>query len=104
MAEPNLARLLCDQPLERGGGDAPAADGLGLVSHAAVWGGAHKGVAPGHGAEQKPFDSYGSKVLGLPPQARVFTTSSLASAFGLGMGMLLPLIGGATACLVPTRP
>jgi benzoate-CoA ligase len=84
-------------PLEPGP-DAPA-----FLLYSAGTGGAPKGVAHGHGAAQKIFDAYAQKVLALSPEDRVFTTSSLASAFGLGMGLLLPLTAGASSFLLPTR-
>jgi benzoate-CoA ligase family protein len=82
----------------------PVDDAPAFLLYSAGTGGGPKGVAHGHGAAQKIFDAYGKKVLELAPEDRVFTTSSLASAFGLGMGLFLPLIGGATACMLPTRP
>ncbi|HEY7957652.1 MAG TPA: benzoate-CoA ligase family protein [Polyangia bacterium] len=63
-----------------------------------------KGVAHGHEAPRRAFESYARAILALDERDRVFTTSSLASAYGLGIGLFFPLQAGACTFLLPARP
>jgi benzoate-CoA ligase len=65
---------------------------------------AARGVAHGHEAPLVAFRNYARAVLALGQSDRVFTTSRLSTAFGLGMGLLFPLLAGAATCLLPARP
>jgi benzoate-CoA ligase family protein len=99
----DFLKLARDVPAECPAFEAPTGAPAFLL-YSARAGGAPKGVAHGHGAAAQIYDAYAQKVLRMVPDDRMFTTSSLASAFGLGMGLLLPLLGGATTFLLPTRP
>jgi len=66
--------------------------------------GTPKRVAHGHAAALHAHRAYGEAVLGLAATDRVFTTSSLASAYGLCLGLLFPLAAGASTFLLPGRP
>jgi benzoate-CoA ligase len=63
-----------------------------------------RGVPHDHQAARHAFAHYARAVLGLAEHDRVFTTTSLASAYGLGLGLLFPLQAGACTFLLPTRP
>ncbi|HZS37992.1 MAG TPA: benzoate-CoA ligase family protein [Polyangia bacterium] len=82
-----------------------AADGApAFLLYSAGTGGAPRGVGHEHAAPRHAFESYARAVLGLGENDRVFITTSLASAFGLGLGLLFPLQAGAATFLLPTRP
>jgi benzoate-CoA ligase len=82
----------------------PSDDDAAFLLYSAGRRGSPRGVAHHHAAPLVAAHSYASSVLGLTPHDRVFTTSSLASAYGLGMGLLFPLLAGASTFLLPGRP
>jgi benzoate-CoA ligase family protein len=63
-----------------------------------------RGVPHKHDAPPAAFESYARSVLRLGPEDRVFSTARLATAFGLGLGLLFPLLARGTGCLLPARP
>lgn len=65
---------------------------------------ASRGVAHGHETPLVAFKNYARAVLALDENDRVFCTSRLSTAFGLGLGLLFPLMAGAATCLLPARP
>jgi len=67
-------------------------------------GGTPKAVVHGHGDMLVAASNYGSEVLGLRCDDRLFSVSKLYFAYGLGNGMYFPLYFGATAILHPERP
>jgi len=66
--------------------------------------GPRRGVPHRHESPMLAFRAYAESVLALGPTDRVFTTSSLASAFGLGLGLLFPLLARGSTFLLPGRP
>jgi benzoate-CoA ligase len=60
-------------------------------------------VAHDHAAAGHAFDSYGRHVLELAPADRVLSTTKLSTAYGLGLGLLFPLLAGAATFLLPSR-
>jgi benzoate-CoA ligase family protein len=62
-----------------------------------------RGVAHDHAAARHAFDSYARRVLALDGGDRVFSTAKLSTAYGLGMGLLFPLLAGAATFLLPGR-
>lgn len=58
----------------------------------------HDHAAPGHA-----FDAYARHVLALGPGDRVLSTTKLSTAYGLGLGLLFPLMAGAATFLLPSR-
>jgi benzoate-CoA ligase family protein len=63
-----------------------------------------KGVPQSHDAALHAFTAYGEAVLALQHSDRVFSTAKLSSAYGLGLGLLFPLLAGASTFLLPNRP
>jgi benzoate-CoA ligase len=63
-----------------------------------------RGVPHRHSAPTHAFESYARNVLQLTREDRVFSTARLSTAYGLGLGLLFPLMARATACLLPARP
>ena len=63
-----------------------------------------RGVPHSHEAPLHAFASYARAVLGIAAEDRAFSTARLSSAFGLGLGLLFPLLARATTCLLPARP
>ena len=66
--------------------------------------GPRRGIAHRHDSPRLAFQAYAQSVLTLGSADRVFTTSSLASAFGLGLGLLFPLLARGSTFLLPGRP
>lgn len=66
--------------------------------------GNRRGVPHTHAAPFIAFESYGRGVLGLSDADRVLSVVRLATAYGLGTGLLFPLIAGAEALLLPEQP
>jgi benzoate-CoA ligase len=83
---------------------APGAGEPAFFLYSAGPTGSPKRVAHGHEAAAHAFRAYGEGVLRLGASDRVFTTSSLASAYGLCLGLLFPLAAGASTFLLPGRP
>jgi benzoate-CoA ligase family protein len=57
-----------------------------------------------HGSVRFVAEHYGTQVLGIRPDDRVFSVAKLFFAYGLGNSALFPLSVGATTILVPARP
>ncbi|HEX8953020.1 MAG TPA: AMP-binding protein, partial [Polyangia bacterium] len=62
-----------------------------------------RATAHDHAAPQLAFASYAEHVLALAPTDRVLATTKLSTAYGLGLGLLFPLMAGAATFLLPTR-
>jgi benzoate-CoA ligase family protein len=62
-----------------------------------------KGVLHHHAAIPFTVETYGANVLGLTPDDRVFSSSRMFFAYGLGNSMSFPLVAGATAILEGER-
>jgi benzoate-CoA ligase len=75
-----------------------------FLLYSAGAGGPARGVAHDHSAARHAHFAYAETVLQLDAHDRVFTTASLASAYGLGLGLLFPLQAGASTFLLPARP
>ncbi len=83
------------------GGDAPA---ILLYSAGASNEGTDdglRGVLHSHATPVRAFDSFASGFLSLAPEDRVFSTVRLSTAYGLGTGLLFPLLAGAATLLMP---
>ncbi|MFH0900305.1 MAG: benzoate-CoA ligase family protein [Pseudomonadota bacterium] len=78
-------------------------DDPALILYSAGASEAPKGVLHSHGAPLASFRTYAEGVLGLRPEDRVFSTFKLASAFGLGAGLVFPLAAGAESILLPQQ-
>jgi benzoate-CoA ligase family protein len=57
-----------------------------------------------HGSVRFVAEHYGTQVLGIRPDDRVFSVAKLFFAYGLGNSALFPLSVGATTILAPARP
>ncbi len=66
--------------------------------------GAPKGVRHVHDALRVTCDTYGSQVLGIRENDRIYSAAKLFFAYGLGNGMSFPLSVGATSLLYNARP
>jgi benzoate-CoA ligase family protein len=66
--------------------------------------GVRRGVPHAHATPFIAFESYCRGVLGMTEQDRVFSVVRLSTAYGLGTGLLFPLIAGAEATLLPEQP
>ena len=66
--------------------------------------GAPKGVLHVHGSIPHTVESYGKSVLRLTSSDRVYSSSKLFFAYGLGNSLSFPLAAGATVILDPARP
>ncbi len=60
-------------------------------------------TAHDHSAPRIAFQAYAEHVLALGPTDRVLATTKMSSAYGLGLGLLFPLMAGAATFLLPTR-
>lgn len=65
--------------------------------------GAPRAAVHDHGAAERAFSLYARAVLQLGPGDRVLSTAKLSSAYGLGLGLLFPLMAGAATFLLPSR-
>jgi benzoate-CoA ligase family protein len=63
-----------------------------------------RGVPHRHAAPLHAFESYAKPVLQLSRTDCVFSTARMSTAFGLGLGLLFPLLARAACCLLPARP
>jgi benzoate-CoA ligase family protein len=63
-----------------------------------------RGVAHPHTTAERAFEAYARCVLGMTADDRVFSAAKLSSVYGLGLGLLFPLLAGAVAFLLPARP
>jgi benzoate-CoA ligase len=62
-----------------------------------------RGVAHAHETPLAAFRAY-SGILAIEADDRVFSPSKLATAFGLGAGLIYPLAAGAQSILLPSQP
>ena len=82
----------------------PADDAPAFLLYSQGSGGAAKGVAQPHEAARHAYAAYAQSVLKLTSEDRLFATATLATAYGLGLGLLFPLQAGACTFLLPDRP
>jgi benzoate-CoA ligase family protein len=64
---------------------------------------APRGVPHSHATPLTSFRSYAQAVLNLGPKDRVFSLVKLATAYGLGAGLIFPLAAGAESVLLPEQ-
>jgi len=60
-----------------------------------------RGVLHSHETPSRAFTSFAKDFLGLTASDRVFSTVRLSTAYGLGTGLLFPLLAGAETLLMP---
>ena len=60
-------------------------------------------TAHDHAAPMHAFETYAKHVLALGDGDRVLSTTKLSTAYGLGLGLLFPLMAGAATFLLPSR-
>jgi len=63
-----------------------------------------RGVPHTHHTPVAAFDSYARGVIGMTRDDRVFSVVRLSTAYGLGTGLLFPLLAGAEAAFLPEQP
>ena len=63
-----------------------------------------RGVLHTHTTAIKAFESFAGKFMSMNHEDRVFSTVRLSTAYGLGTGLLFPLLAGAQCLLVPEQP
>jgi benzoate-CoA ligase len=80
--------------------DAPAM----VLYSAGASEGKRRGVPHSHATPYIAFESYCRGVLQMTEADRVFSVVRLSTAYGLGTGLLFPLIAGAEAMLLPQQP
>jgi benzoate-CoA ligase len=95
------ALLLSAAPVPAADTDA---DEPALILYSAGAAGAPKGVVHAHRGPLESFAAYGRKVLDLGEGDRIFSTIKLATAYGLGAGLIFPLAAGAEAIFMPEQP
>ncbi len=66
--------------------------------------GTRRGVPHNHATPFAAFESYCRGVLSMSDEDKVFSVVRLSTAYGLGTGLLFPLIAGAEAMLLPEQP
>ncbi|HVK72681.1 MAG TPA: AMP-binding protein [Kofleriaceae bacterium] len=74
-----------------------------LLLYSAGFGDELRGVRHGHGSVLAAHRSFAAW-LGLGAGDRVFTVTRLSTAFGLGAGLVFPLLAGAESLLLPAQP
>lgn len=79
-------------------------DALAFILYTSGSTGRHKGAMHRHGDIAYTVETYARHVLGLVPEDRVFSSSRLFFAYGLGNSLSFPLSAGATAILCRERP
>jgi benzoate-CoA ligase len=96
-----LAAFLDEQgndPCEVNDVEAPS-----LLLYSGGSGGPPRGVAHTADAVRASYHAYAQKVLGITTADRVFSTARLFTAYGLGAGLLFPLMAGASSYFLPER-
>jgi benzoate-CoA ligase family protein len=88
-----------EAPLHQPGDDEPA-----FILYSAGGAEVPRGVPHRHAASLHAFESYARPVLQMTSGDCVFSTARLSTAFGLGLGLLFPLLARAAGCLLPARP
>jgi benzoate-CoA ligase family protein len=63
-----------------------------------------RGVPHSHQAPMAAYESFAIKFLHLAESDRVMSVTRLATAYGLGTGLMFPLAAGAESALVPEQP
>ncbi len=63
-----------------------------------------RGVLHSHATAIKAFESFASDFMAMTHEDRVFSTVRLSTAYGLGTGLLFPLLAVASCLLVPEQP
>jgi benzoate-CoA ligase len=63
-----------------------------------------RGVAHAQETPLAAFRAYSGGILAIDADDRVFSPSKLATAFGLGAGLIYPLAAGAQSILLPAQP
>jgi benzoate-CoA ligase len=63
-----------------------------------------RGIVHTHRSPLAAHEAYARDVLGLRREDRVLSTGKLATAYGLGAGLVFPLAAGASAVLLPGQP
>lgn len=115
---PALREVVCSQPRAAGERDmaalceaaAPAAaapvgaNDDAFVLYSAGLAGELCGVRHSHAGPVAAHASFATSYLGLVAGDRVFASARLSTAFGLGAGLLFPLLTGACALLLPEQP
>jgi benzoate-CoA ligase family protein len=74
-----------------------------FILYSAAPGDVPHATAHDHGAPTHAFEAYARHVLALGPTDRVLSTTKLSTAYGLGLGLLFPLMAGAATFLLPSR-
>jgi benzoate-CoA ligase family protein len=82
----------------------PADDEPAFILYSAGGAEVPRGVPHGHAASLHAFESYPKTVLQLSRTDCVFSTARLSTAFGLGLGLLFPLLARGAGFLLPARP
>jgi len=94
---------LSDLLAEAGKCDVHDGDGPAFLLYSGGGSGAPKGVPHDARAIEASFEAYARRVLHLSPDDRVFSTARCYTAYGLGCGLLFPLLAGATTVMLPER-
>jgi benzoate-CoA ligase len=63
-----------------------------------------RGVPHTHATPIAAYDSFAAKFLAIAEGDRILSVTRLATAYGLGTGLLFPLLAGAESALVPEQP
>jgi len=63
-----------------------------------------RGVPHTHTTPLQAFESFGEQFLGLTEHDRVLSVVRVSTAYGLGTGLLFPLLAGAESLLLPEQP
>ncbi len=63
-----------------------------------------RGVLHSHSTAIQAFESFASDFMAMNHEDRVFSTVRLSTAYGLGTGLLFPLLAGAQCLMVPEQP
>ena len=63
-----------------------------------------RGVVHTHRSPLAAYESYARGVLDVGKGDRIFSTAKLATAYGLGAGLVFPLAAGASSVLLPGQP
>jgi benzoate-CoA ligase family protein len=74
-----------------------------FILYSGAPGDAPRATAHDHSAPRHAFASYAEHVLAIDANDRVLSTTKLSTAYGLGVGLLFPLMAGAATFLLPTR-
>jgi len=102
-SERDFGQLLADA--ERAAGADSLPDDVALILYSA---GADdrepRGVVHTHRSPLAAYEAYARGVLAIRREDRVFSAAKLATAYGLGAGLVFPMAAGASAVLMPGQP